>query len=578
MARPQNTRKRHTTGPVESPRLWGKVDGLLVGLALILFLVLACRQLELPGLHYDEAKEAGNNALQLLRGLPLQGFRGASVRFLGLDFPLMVQDYIGALNVYLSIPFLAFLGIKVPALRLMPVLVASTTLVILYALAREAFDRRAAAVTVLLLAVNPTFVFWSRQGIFVTNLTGAVAVASALAALCWSRSHRPVHLYLTAFLWGLGVYAKLLFVWVIGATVVTWLVWRIAGLLVERKAKRFRSPLTDSRSFRVRISAMLPLPRELPVAVVCFMVPLMPMLLFNLRTSGGTLTALLANAGSSYYGVSNADFGANALQRLRQVLTLLRGDHLWYLGGRFANPSAPRIAAGLVASLLITAGVCRRRGSWRRASAAAFTPLAFCLLLVLQSSFTVSDLFITHFAILVPFIFLAIGAIAARLAKGGGVLVLVPVILALGWWWASDLRVTLQYHGALSATGGHAAHSDAIYDLADHLEAGGYQAPLVLDWGIEAPIYFLTSGQVRPVEVFGYEQFDVPDVAFDERLRAALQDPLSAYLFHVPEDTVFGGRRERFDELVAEAGLVPRIEAVFHERSGHMLFVLTRVE
>jgi len=578
MARSQHDLKRHTTGCVESPRRWIAFDGLLVGLALSLFLVLACRQLELPGLHYDEAKEAGNNALQLLRGLPVQAFRSATVRFLGLDLPLMVQDYIGALNVYLSIPFLALLGVEVPALRLMPVIVASITLVLLYALAREAFDRRAAAVAVLMLAVSPTYVFWSRQGIFVTNLTGAVAVASVLAALRWSRDHQPAHLYITAFLWGLGIYAKLLFVWVIGGTVTLWLAWRIAGLLQASKARRLTSPLTEPQSFPAQVSAMLPRVRDLPVAVTCFVAPLTPLLVFNLRTSG-TLTSVLDNVDSSYYGVSNADFGANVLQRLGQVLALLRGDHLWYLGGRFANPAAPWIAVGLVVALLMAAVVYgRKRSGFVGAAVAAFAPLVFCMILVVQSSFTLSDLFITHYASLLPFVFLAIGAIASRLAKSGGPPALVPVMIALVWWGAADLRVTIQYHRALAATGGHAAHSDASYDLADHLDAGGYQAPLALDWGIEAPVYFLTSGRVRPVEVFGYEQLDVPEAAFDEKLRAALQDPSSAYLFHVPDETVFGGRRERFDELVAEAGLVPSIEAVFHERSGRMLFVLTRTE
>jgi len=577
MSRHQHRDKHQAIGRAGARRSWGTADGLILGLALCLFLVLACRQLELPGLHYDEAKEAGNNAVQLLLGLPVQPFRGASVRLLGLDLPLMVQDYIGALNVYLSIPFLALLGVNVPALRLMPVLAAGATLVLLYALAREAFDRTAAAVAVLLLAVSPTFVFWSRQGIFVTNLTGVVAVASALTALRWSRSRLPGNLYLTALLWGLGIYAKLLFIWVIGAAIAVWIVGQVVGLYLDRDDPLQNGLLRDSRSFASQVWARLPRLRELPLTVGCFIVPLTPMLLFNLRT-GGTLTSVLSNAGSSYYGVSNADFGANVLRRLGQVLALLRGDHLWYLGGRFANPAAPWIAGGLVVALLIGMGVSWRRRAGIRASIAALTPLAFCIFLVMFSSFTVSDLFITHYAILLPFIFLGAGAMASHLVSSGGLPVLVPVLVALLCWGVWDLSVTDQYHGSLTATGGHAAHSDAIYDLADHLDSGEYRTPVVLDWGIEAPIYFLTSGRVRPVEVFGYERLDGPNASFDEHLRSALQDPLSAYLFHVPEDTVFGGRRERFDELVAEAGLVPRIEAVFHERSGRMLFVLTRTE
>jgi hypothetical protein len=198
--------------------------------------------------------------------------------------------------------------------------------------------------------------------------------------------------------------------------------------------------------------------------------------------------------------------------------------------------------------------------------------------MVIQSSFTVSDLFITHYAVLLPFVFVAVGAIAAWLARQKPLLSLIAVAVALIWWGVGDLQATIQYHGALAATGGHGAHSDAVYDLADHLDAAGYETPLALDWGIAAPIHFLTSGRVRPVEIFGYERLDVPDEGFDLDLRSSLHDRSIVYLFHVPEDVVFAGRRERFDQLVAEAGLAPRIEAVFHERSGHMLFVVTRTE
>ena len=96
-----------------------------------LFLSLAVYQLGLPGLHYDEAKEAGVNAMELLHRAPVTAFRGATVSLLGTDLPLMVQDYIGALNVYLALPFLAITGIGVPNLRLLPLLLAVFGLLVL---------------------------------------------------------------------------------------------------------------------------------------------------------------------------------------------------------------------------------------------------------------------------------------------------------------------------------------------------------------------------------------------------------------------------------------------------------------
>jgi len=559
-------------------------DGLLLGIALALFLTLAGYQLGLPGLHYDEAKEAGNNALQFLRGLPVQPFRGAALRLGSWLLPLMVQDYIGALNVYLAIPFLALFGINVPALRLLPLLTAAVTLALLYVLASEAFDRPAAVIAVLLLAVNPSFIFWSRQGIFVTNLTAALAVASSLTALCWWRHRRARDLYLTALLWGLGIYAKLLFVWVIGATFGVCAITLLTRWVSRRRRSSLpatQNPLEDtaSRPFeRVpRIGLRID---EVTLAALCFLIPLSPLILFNLQT-GGTLASIFNNLHSSYYGVRNAAFGANLAVRLGQLFTLLRGDHLWYVGGPFANNAAPWLAIALLAASLL---IPLLRPSHRLPSSPPLPPVpyllpfAFCLLLVVQSCFTVSDLFITHYVILLPFVFLAVGAMAGWLLRQGGHLPFGLLVAMLIWWGAGDLRGTLQYHRALAISGGHAAHSDAIYHLAEYLDVHGYSAPLVLDWGMGAPLYFLTAGRVQPVEIFGYERLDAPDAGFAQRLRPFLNNPANVYLFHVPEETVFRGRREAFDRLVAEAGLVSHVETAFYERSGRMLFVLTRVE
>ena len=102
----------------------------LVGI-LLLFLLLSTYNLGLPGLHYDESKEAGLNAVELLTGTPVTAFRNASVPLFGVQVPLMVQDYIGALNVYLALPLLWLTGIGVPNLRALAILTAMTALLLL---------------------------------------------------------------------------------------------------------------------------------------------------------------------------------------------------------------------------------------------------------------------------------------------------------------------------------------------------------------------------------------------------------------------------------------------------------------
>jgi len=201
--------------------------------------------------------------------------------------------------------------------------------------------------------------------------------------------------------------------------------------------------------------------------------------------------------------------------------------------------------------------------------------------MIAQSAFTVSDLFVTHYVLLLPLISLT-GGLAAGYVWNRFAFILLPsafIILTsalLLLWAGGDLWTTVRYHRALAATGGHATHSDAIYDLAAYLNRGGLTAPLALDWGLDAPVRFLTTGQVNPIEVFGYTGLDAPDPGFTDRVRPFLANPDNVYLAHAPEETVFRGRVETLTALAQAQGLTLREEARFAERSGRPLFVVYR--
>ncbi len=564
---------------------------LLRLLPVLLFLLLCAHQLNLPGLHYDEAKEAGLNALQLLTGQPVTAFREAAISLGPWRIPLMVQDYIGASNVLLALPFLAIGGINPVALRWLPVLTAALTLWLTWGVAARLGGRRAALAATLLLAVNPTFVFWSRQGIFVTNLTALLFMASLLTGLRWWASRRPADLWMTALLWGLGIYAKLLFVWAIGAMVVV-----AAGVWAAQMIRG-----GGIRDWVLGTKADRRAPRGVvtwAVAGICLLLPLAPLIWFNVRTSG-TLIAIFGNLGRSYYGVDNAAYLPNLLTRLQQIVTLLRGDHLWYLGGVFANGWAPWLAAGLLVWALGRLIVTRRFASF-------LIPLALLLLIVAQSAFTVSDLFITHYALLLPLIPLTVGlaiscrqsvvvggqsagvshqeSVNSRQQSAAGVhsslvtrySLVVPALFLLAWF-GGDLWTTARYHRALAETGGHAGHSDAINRLAAYLDQGGLSAPLALDWGMDAQVRFLTAGRVNPVELFGYAGLDTPDPSYTNRIAPFLANPANLYLAHAAEQTVFRGRVEALAMLAQAQGRTLREEARFAERSGRPLFVVYRV-
>ncbi len=154
--------------------------------------------------------------------------------------------------------------------------------------------------------------------------------------------------------------------------------------------------------------------------------------------------------------------------------------------------------------------------------------------------------------------------------------VALAVSVTVVWWAAGDLWTTARYHRVLSISGGYSAHSDAIYGLAASLDQHGVSTPLALDWGLAAPVRFLTAGRVNPIEVFGYDRMDAPDAGFAERISSALNNQGNLSLAHMPDATVFQGRGAALKDLASGRGLVLEEEGRFAERSGHPLFVLYR--
>ena len=318
-----------------------------LALSLVIFIALSAHQLTLPGLHYDEAKEAGVNAMQLVTGQPVTAFRDATIQVGPWRLPLMVQDYIGALNVVLAMPFLALGGVNVLALRWLSILIGALTLLLTWRVAWRLSGDIAAACAALLLAVNPTFIFWSRQGIFVTNLTALLFMASLLTALRWWEKRRPARSLAHGIPVGAGDLRQAA-LHLGDRRDGDRRRGRLGGAAVANQeiSKSANQQINESANQRTPFVGQHPSVRIWLVAAGCFLLPLIPLILFNLQTSG-TLTSVFGSLGSSYYGVDNRAYLPNLTTRLGQLRILLRGDHLWYLGEVYANRWAPWLAAGL---------------------------------------------------------------------------------------------------------------------------------------------------------------------------------------------------------------------------------------
>jgi len=239
---------------------------------LIIYASLSFYQINLPGLHYDEAFEAVP-ALQLLLNQPVTAFRGSALIVGQRSFPLMTQDYIGALNTYTAIPFIAIFGPTPAALRTMSILTGAITLALTYALAYRLTGKTWVGLTAaLLLAVDPTFIFWNRQGVFVTAVTATLGLA---ATYCWLRRFQDERIYwsiMGAFFFGLGIYAKFLFLWLIAALIGSTLLLNPSWII-------------NCRANLIKLTKQLS-QTEIIAIPVTFLLGCSPLVAFNIQTGG----------------------------------------------------------------------------------------------------------------------------------------------------------------------------------------------------------------------------------------------------------------------------------------------------
>jgi len=573
---------------------------VLSGLVL-LYAALSFYQIDLPGLHYDEAFEAVP-ALQLWRGQPVATFRHSGLALNGRRFPLMTQDYIGAINTYAAIPFIAILGPTPAAPRVMSILVGAITLGLTYLLTYQlSGSRRAGLSAALLLAVDPTFIFWSRQGVFVTAITATLGLAATLCWLCRWQGGSTLWTVAGAFLFGLGIYAKLLFLWLITALVGAVILINLPRLIKRRAGHHYFSNTQtwpDVAFKSVRVWKI-----EIFSAALAFLIGCWPLIAYNIQT-GGTFLNVTQNATTSYYGVNNLAFGPNLLERLNQFIILLNGSHLWYLGKVISNP-LPALAFGLILIVVLVVGASLRSVPTLKDDLSRFSPAQIAVfpflvigLVILASIGTVSALWITHFAILMPWpaVAIALGGwfvIRSQVAgsKVASSLLHAPrptlhasvrslplgrftLMAGLGLLVVTNLVSVIHYHLALTESGGLSGHSDAIYDLSDWL-ADHASGPIVaMDWGLAAPVTYLTGGKVTPTEVFGYVWES--DAELTARLNSLIAQPATFYLWRAPDEIIFD-RSPEFKALYRPLDLEETIEAAFYERSGRPILGVTRL-
>jgi 4-amino-4-deoxy-L-arabinose transferase-like glycosyltransferase len=580
-------------------------------LALGLFLALTLHQLHLPGFYYDEALDLVP-MLHVMRGEQPELLRNIGIG----RFPIMLLDYMGSLGGYLTLPFMAIFGSGDVAARAQPIFFSCVTIVLAWLLARRWFGHGVAAVTVLLLAANPSFIWFSRQGISVTSVMTTFSLGSLLllTKLRIENAELRKHAILNSqfficlfagVLLGLGLWAKFLFF--------RWLVVLVVMGCVFYVGR--------DRKHNFSLSHFLPFALPLIFGFALGAAPLLYYNLVGLLRDGEpwTLHLLLQSLfnPTQQFGVDNRNFLANLQKSIDDVRVFVDGSYFWYLGITFSNVYAvpALLISAVVGSVMAVARVRVARphpqppagtfrlpkGEGRRQEAVRFfAVLAGIITLVVLGAFTVTGLWSTHQFIMLPLPQMVIACAVVWVAEAMGYWLLAKarvartrnlansqlptvmtgfiVIALLALPFARDLWVSERHHETLERTGGSGRFSDAVYKLAGWLDENQIHQPIALDWGIEKQVRVLTADRVRPLEIFGYTPDpNVADDIFNEQVKTLIQDPSRQYIVLWDRFAVYN-RRAAFTEIAHQAGKQVVETFIAHEKSGLPVYVVLQAK
>lgn len=514
---------------------------------ILLFLFAAGRQIELPGVHYDELLSAPA-AIDLIVG-EVNGHyhKFGSFEFRGLTLTLMNLDYIGAVKCCLLALTMGLFGISVEVFRFTGLAIFTTGLIFMWRYAEEEFGLIAATVAMALIATDPGLMMLSRSdyGPIVTPFC-LRSVLLYLAARWWRRGD-ALCLIGAGFFAGLGLYDKVNFVWFINAMLV------IGGVayVVDRNRPRLR---------------LLPLALTGGAGLLASS----PFWIYNIHYGWPFLRIVDR-------GRTMADLIADLPERTRVLLALIDGDgpaRLFFsLPDRVAAPVGTTILLPLFIALTVTVVVSGvRQWQWRL----LILP-ALMLLIALQIYATPKTIGMHHWTMIHPLPHLVAGAgfqlLWGRIARQ--IVVKTALVTALTIVLAVNVLIISEYQDRFRQTGGSGLWSAAIYDLASRLQRDYPQRKLLLmDWGLNHTLFFLSAGELRTTEPF----WDlVGGLGHEERIKKLLREPGAVFVFNAPAGALYPEIYLEFQRVVAAIGPDRVSEEKVFDRRGIWVYSIVEV-
>ena len=539
-------------GSKDSGFLWWKWP--ILG-AVVVFALLGTWNVRLPGLFSDELIQI-TAALRFVKGdnMHSQTFGlGREIEIHSHRIPTMIMGYIGAVKTIAFVPLAAVVDLSPRSIRYFTILVGALALVAIAAFARRFFGPAAAILGISLLAIDPSYLFFSRTDYGPTVFMMALKGLALWQGMVWWQARRLWPLCLASFAMGLGVYDKTNFLWIVfalGGAALLLAPQLLAGL------KR----------------------REVICAGALFLIGCLPLIAYNRHWPPPTWQALQAQnrytTGETGPPRSLGEFEHRIVQRTAVLMDVFTATTVLYV----RDLPAPRVVimppVMLIASFitLICYAVPRLRRRWRR----EMFLLLGTFLIILAAALTPGASQNHHLILAYPFPHLLVAAVSVRCARWfhrtktpmGAVAAAAVVCLGFAAPAAASLLRYRQVMDRLQETGGEGNWSDGIYSLDSWLETHDPDQPVVaVDWGIEQPLAALSQGRLNCVDdVWSAQKAAAYQRFFDQ--------PGTRYLLHAPAYTNFPQARDVFLEAARNRRLQPQTVDVVTDGMARPVFLV----
>ena len=482
---------------------------------------------------------------------------GDPVHLFRKPFPLMVMSYVGTLKSYVWWPILSVWKPSPASLRFPAVVLAAITVWLFYLLLKRTVSVRAAVVGTALLAVDPIFLLTSRWDWGPVVLQHLCLVGGMLAIVRFVQDGRTRWLALGAFVFGLGMWDKTIFL------------WSLVGLGLAAVVVFPRSVVQRLR------------PKPIGIAALAFLAGASPLLLYNYRNDWETF-----RQNSSRFSWEE-DIAAKALvlrvvadgQALFGSIPRENGDgpvrhpdsvskRLWIAATEWSGMRRSNffLELAIVATVLLPF-------AWRSHARSAF----FFAAIYLAVTWTQMALLSgggggAHHPILMwPLPHLAVAAVLAEASRRFGRPGAIGLAACIAIACLASLAVLGTYYTNMLRNGATVEWSDAIYPASRALPEMKPSFVCALDWGFWESLRFLHRGRLGLCSAVDPQQ----DAATAKR---QLTDPDMVYITHVKgAEMMRGGLTERFVAFAESEGYRKRNQRVFHDYNGRPIIEIFKL-